>query len=567
MSTTSSSDATPVPPTPAQTLTINGRACTFQPGQNVLQVALDHEIEIPHYCYHPSLSVVANCRICLAEVWQPNPRTGALEPLPKLVPTCQTPAAPGQVIYTDSPKAIANQKSVMEYLLINHPVDCPVCDQAGECHLQDYSYQYGRGQARFREQKIKQPKKDIGPHVLLYSDRCIMCTRCVRFTHEITGTKELMVDGRGAMEQIDVFPGIALDNELSGNVIDLCPVGALLDKDFLFQQRVWLLKKTPSIDGITASGDNISIEHNDGRVYRIKPRVNPEVNRFWITDEVRYGWKFVHDEARLRMPVLRGEESMPSEEAPLAWESSLDRVLDRLGASRRILLMASPMLSCEDVWLLAEALRACSTAAIDAAVGPVLRVGEDRVFRDGFRLCAEKAPNARGVRRVLGAFGDRGFSPVMEFDAAVAALGRGGHDLVVLTGNYPSAWATGDLLGAIPGAAFVTLLDTLPGRLLARADVLLPCATWVEKAGTFENHDGRLQAFERAIAPIDYVKSEAQIAVDLVARQRGERPRAYNPAQVRQRMSVESGLEAMIGVAAIRSLEPVIESDMELIPL
>ena len=184
--------------------------------------------------------------------------------MPKLLPTCQTLAQDGQVVYTDSPKAVANQRSVMELLLINHPVDCPVCDQAGECYLQDYAYRYGRANSRFEEEKIKQPKKDIGPHVLLYGDRCIMCTRCVRFTREVTGTDELMVQGRGAKEEIDIFPGRGLDNELSGNVVDICPVGALLDKDFLFAQRVWYLTRTPSIDGITASGDNISVEHNNG---------------------------------------------------------------------------------------------------------------------------------------------------------------------------------------------------------------------------------------------------------------------------------------------------------------
>ncbi len=298
------------------TLTINGNKVDFEPGTTVLQLAIDTGLEIPHYCYHQSMSAPANCRICLAEIWQPNPRKdGKLESLGKLVPTCSTPAADGMIVYTDSPKAIANQKSVMELLLINHPVDCPVCDQAGECHLQDYSYQYGRGQSRFQEDKNKQPKKDLGPNVLLYSDRCIMCTRCVRFTREVTGTAELMVEGRGSHNQIDVFPGLALDNELSANVIDLCPVGALLDKDFLFQQRVWFLKKTPSIDGITASGDNIFVEHNEGTIYRVKPRRNDEINQWWITDELRYGWKFVHSEDRYVMPSVLGEESFEVSQA------------------------------------------------------------------------------------------------------------------------------------------------------------------------------------------------------------------------------------------------------------
>ena len=287
-------------------LTINGQELGFEDGQSILEVALSNELEIPHYCWHPGLSVVASCRICLVEVWAPNPRNdNKLEAIPKLLPACQTPAADGQVVHIDSPKATANQRAVMEYLLINHPVDCPVCDQAGECSLQDYAYRYGRSASRFEETKIKQPKKDLGPDILLYSDRCIMCSRCVRFTREVTGTCELMVEGRGAQESIDVFPGRALDNELSGNVIDLCPVGALLDKDFLFQQRVWYLTRTPSIDGLTSGGDNISVEHNHGVVYRIKPRTNLEVNTWWISDEIRWGWKFIHDESRRRMPRVR----------------------------------------------------------------------------------------------------------------------------------------------------------------------------------------------------------------------------------------------------------------------
>ncbi|MHC4320464.1 MAG: 2Fe-2S iron-sulfur cluster-binding protein, partial [Planctomycetota bacterium] len=178
------------------TINIDGKDCEYQSGAMILQVALDHGIEIPHYCYHPGLSIAASCRICLVEVWAPNPRAdNKLEPIPKLLPACQTQAGDGQVVYSDSPKAIANQRAVMEYLLINHPVDCPVCDQAGECYLQDYAYQFGRGVSRFSEQKLKQPKKDLGPNVLLYADRCIMCTRCVRFCREVTGTGEMMVEG------------------------------------------------------------------------------------------------------------------------------------------------------------------------------------------------------------------------------------------------------------------------------------------------------------------------------------------------------------------------------------
>jgi len=539
-------------------LTINGKVYDFEKGETILQVALRNSVEIPHYCYHPGLSIVANCRICLAEVWAPNPKTGKLEPGPKLFPTCQHPAAEGQVVHTESPKAMANQKAVMEYLLINHPVDCPVCDQAGECHLQDYSYQYGRGQSRFLEDKNKKPKKDLGPHVLLYSDRCIMCTRCVRFTREVTGTGELMVGGRGSTEEIDIFPGIALDNDLSGNVVDICPVGALLDKDFLFQQRVWFLKKTPSIDGITASGDNISVEHNEGRIHRIKPRENPEVNHWWITDEVRYGWKFVHREDRLHIPSVKGRAAWTAEQAAAAWTTAIERVNELVenaaGRKGRPALLVSPMLSCEDAFWLSRWIRSIAPSAL-LGIGAVPRHGEDRSFPGGFTISAEKAPNARGVRRVLEAAGGE----VLDFDPFVAALRGGSVTAAVITGNYPSEWVTPALAQALEAVPFA-LIDTLPTTLLERAEAALPGAAWVEKEGCFENAKGRLQAFDRAITPPDFARAEAQIALDLMAQLAGAIPTAYSAASTRREMA-SSGLAGFAGVHQAPAAEHA-ESDM-----
>src|SRR5438128_2618579 len=270
-------------------ITVDGKSIEAKQGQMILQACNDAGVPVPQYCYHPGLSIPASCRICLVEV----------EGLPKLVPSCQTPIRDGMVVHANSSKAIANQKQVMEYLLINHPLDCPVCDQAGECLLQDYSYSYGRSESRFEEDKAKKPKKDVGLNVLLYADRCIMCTRCVRFTREVSGTGELYVDGRGSKEEIDIFPGRPLDNKLSGNVVDLCPVGALLDKDFLFKQRVWLLKSVPSISSADSGGENIYLQHNEGIIYRVKPRYNAEVNTWWISDDTRYSYKAVHDAKRL----------------------------------------------------------------------------------------------------------------------------------------------------------------------------------------------------------------------------------------------------------------------------
>ncbi|HEX7010959.1 MAG TPA: molybdopterin-dependent oxidoreductase [Phycisphaeraceae bacterium] len=514
-------------------ITIDGQVCPFEGKKTILQVALESGIEIPHYCYHPGLTVVASCRICLAEIAQPNPRAdNKLELLPKLVPTCQTPAADGMEVYLKSPKTIANQKAVMEYLLIHHPLDCPVCDQAGECYLQDYSYKYGRSSSRFEEAKLKQPKKDIGPNVLLYSDRCIMCTRCVRFTKEVTGTGELGVFGRGNKEQIDIFPGKPLDNELSGNVVDICPVGALLDKDFLMSMRVWNLKKTPSIDGITASGDNISIEHNEGRIYRVKPRTNLEVNRWWISDEIRYGWKFVHSDDRFRSPMHKVQGALEACDWKRAYTLTVDRFKEAVaqGGPGSLALMVSPMLPCEEAYLLGKLIIALDPEAL-IGVGPIPRKGEDKTFSGGYRIHAEKCPNSRGVRRALGQLTDQ----VLDYDAFLQQLAGGKAQGVLLTGNYPSAWATPEMVSAVSGK-FTVLIDTLPNDLTQRVDVLMPGATWAEKAGTFENADNRLQSFQQAIPVIEWARAEGQIALDLLAAAGEAEPARYDAERIRHEM-------------------------------
>ena len=496
-------------------LTIDGRPCTWEGKKSILEVALDNQIEIPHYCYHPGMSVVASCRICLAEVGAPNPRNdNKVELIPKLVPTCQTPAADGMEVHLkNSPKTVANQKSVMEMLLINHPLDCPVCDQAGECSLQDYSYAYGRSSSRFEETKIKQPKKDLGPNVLLYSDRCIMCSRCVRFTREVTGTAEIGIFGRGSEEQIDVFPGTPLDNELAANVIDICPVGALLDKDFLMSMRVWNLTKTPSIDGITASGDNLSIETNEGKIYRIKPRTNMDVNTWWTSDEIRYGWKFVHSPDRLRSP----SHKVHGAHEEYDWNAAYAEIAEQLELTvlkkgrGTLALMVSPMLASEEAYLLGRMITAIDENAV-LAVGPVPFDGEDKAFPGGYTVYAEKAPNARGVRRALEAVSDS----VLSYEELLDNLTH--NKALVLTGNYPSEWATPELCDAVAAKdRYTVLLDTLPSKLSELVDVQLPGATWAEKSGSFENVNGRQQHFEAAIPVIEFAKAEGQIALDLMS--------------------------------------------------
>ncbi len=469
------------------TITVDGQQIEAAKGETILQAALNAGIELPHYCYHPGLSIVASCRICLAEV----------EGVPKLLPTCQTPIREGMVVNTSSPRSVANQKQVMEYLLVNHPLDCPVCDQAGECYLQDYSYQYGRSQSRFEEDKGKKPKKIVGEHVMLYNDRCIMCTRCVRFTREVSGEGELMVKGRGSTEQIDIFPGKPLDNKLSGNVVDLCPVGALLDRDFLFQQRVWLLKNAPSISPADAGGENIYLQHNEGKIYRVKPRFNADVNQWWISDDSRYSYKVVGRDDRITYAAAKDKGILE----PAATGDALDAAMNGLKqavethGNGSLFAVLSPMLATEEAYLLGSLIRELDPDAT-LVCGPVPTTGEDEVFKhyitgeETFRINAEKVPNRRGIERVLAILGGKtGTFDDIPTDAKAGWI----------TGNYLDKWVTSESLPAVLKNAFTVVSDTLPTAASDAADVVLPAATWAEKAGSWENAAGTMQGFAAAI--------------------------------------------------------------------
>ncbi len=576
------------------TITINGLLCEFEQGEKILDVANRCAVEIPQYCYHKGLSVPAQCRICLAQISAPNPRNdNKLELMMggKLLPTCSTDAAEGMVVTTESDSAVANQKAVMEFLLINHPLDCPVCDQAGECTLQDFSYNFGRGHSRFTDQKVKQPKKDLGPNVYLYSDRCILCTRCVRFADEVAGTTELMIDGRGNQSQIDVFPGVPLDNPLASNVIDLCPVGALLDKDFLFTQRVWFLKRTAGIDPITSSGDNIWMEHNQGQLYRLKPRENMDINTWWMTDEVRYGWKFVHSEDRLAAPVRR-EHGMMVE---ATWTRAYKQAIEALNNASSVAVVVSPMLTTEEAFALVTAIRSIDQSA-KFYLGAVPVDGEDRAFKNAgeardFILRAEKAPNARGVKRALEAAG----ALSGDFNAFLAAAPNA--DCAVITANYPSEWVTDALISAL-GDTEIILMDTLDSQLVDMATAVLPSSTFAEKSGSFENADGIVQHFNQAIPSQHASKSEGQIAMDLIElasdgaltrhppsfgaqivdAQPGqvsgasesvniERGELFDPETIRAEMQQSQALAGYVDSIVHAPEEELVESDMEMVTL
>jgi NADH-quinone oxidoreductase subunit G len=517
------------------TIIINGQEHPIPEGEklNAIQMALRVGVDIPYYCWHPALSVVANCRMCEIEVGSKDPKTGEIKMIPKLVPGCQTPAKDMTVLVTNSPKVKEHQRMIMEYLLINHPLDCPVCDQAGECGLQDYSYTYGQSLHRFVEERTVNPRKDVSDLVQLNQDRCIMCTRCVRFTREITQTGELQVMRRGNHAEIDTFPGHPLDNPLAGNVVDLCPVGALLDKDFLHKQRVWFLSRHESICTRCSTGCNISAEENRGALWRYKPRYNPHVNDYWICDEGRYSYKAANDPALLSAMYVRdsgGLKPAAIDQALKAAGQGLARVAEGNGAIAGIL---SPFLTVEEAYLMASYLKGLSQSAV-LALGPVPRVGEDQTItpdqhkgRTGdtsfvvpraFTIHAEKCPNRKGVEAILEHFQGE----VIGYDriAGRAAAGefRG---LYVASDAIDPVFTEADVQKLRTKVEFLVVQDTQVTPLAQAADVVLAGATFAEKAGCYVNSAGRLQYSEAALPPRDGALPDLDLFSILLGRSRG----------------------------------------------
>ncbi|HLF93817.1 MAG TPA: 2Fe-2S iron-sulfur cluster-binding protein, partial [Planctomycetota bacterium] len=268
---------------------VNGKEVEAPPGEKLLKVLLDQGTFVPHYCWHPGLQPAGNCRMCLVKV--SNSR--------KLEVSCMYPTGDNLEVTTEGPEVDAGRKAVMEYLLINHPLDCPICDKAGECDLQDYTYKYRGGLSRFDEEKNIRHTKDLGPNIRIWGNRCIVCTRCVRFCEEVSGTGEMCVINRGDRSVVDVFPGIPVDNPLSLNVVDLCPVGALIDKNFMYSARVWFAKKQESVCASCSRGCNSELTVLDNDIKRLQPRPNPDVNQYWMCDEGRLNTRYVASDRRL----------------------------------------------------------------------------------------------------------------------------------------------------------------------------------------------------------------------------------------------------------------------------
>ncbi|MBX7071789.1 MAG: 2Fe-2S iron-sulfur cluster binding domain-containing protein [Pirellulales bacterium] len=459
---------------------------------NGIQVARRAGVDIPRYCWHPGLTVVASCRMCLVETGTRNAETGAITMLPKLVPACQTPATPNTVFVTTSEKVKQARAIVEEDLLIDHPIDCPICDKAGECYLQDYHFEHGQSERRTDVRPFTSRRREMGPTVSLFVDRCVMCSRCVRFCREVAGSSELMVINRGAHEEIDVFPSFPLENKLAGNVVDLCPVGALGDKDFLYQQRVWFLKQHPGVCTGCSTGCSITVEENQDRVWRLKPRENPHVNQFWMCDEGRYGYHHVHSSERLiGVQALRGDQY-----AAVEWSDALLELVGQLKDAERLAVVLSPHLTVEEAYLLGKFARAVD-ANVTLALGPVPVVGDDERFKSGFTIRAEKAPNRRGVEEVIRHFaGD-----VLGWEDFTQSLAKEKFGAVWVTGGYPSAWIDDKTAARFAGVGLLIVQDMFDSPLWQRATLRLPGGAFAEREGSYVNYADRLQFAQWAVRP------------------------------------------------------------------
>jgi NADH-quinone oxidoreductase subunit G len=486
------------------TFTLNGQEVEIQPGRNVLQSADDQGVHIPHYCYHKGLSAPANCRMCLVEI-EMGGRRG-------LMPSCTAMPAEGMIVDTETDAVKHNQEAIMEFLLVNHPLDCPVCDQAGECELQNYSFSHGPDSSRFMEEKSVQPKKDIGEHVMLYSDRCIRCTRCIRFCDEVSGTNELGYFNRGVHNEIDVFPGIKMDNRLSGNTVDICPVGALLDKEFLFKQRVWFLKESDSVCPGCSTGCNVRADLNKERIYRLVPRENLEVNDYWMCDDGRHGWAYVHSDDRLLFPTIGRGES----ENLVLWDAAFAKVKEGIEGVRAahgaesVAAFASPHLTNEEQFLFGKLINEGLPGTKVALRTKIDKEG-DVAFKSGFTIRADKSPNSRGANEILAAQGVT-LTPESELWESIKS---GSIKAILFFGGDPQDKLSDQEKEALRGVEFLVVQDILSSDVSLSADVVLPGAAFIEKDGTFTNHAGRVQQISVGLKPPGDARPEWQILRDL----------------------------------------------------
>ena len=502
------------------TLTIDGRPVTVQKGKTVLQAAIESGVKIPYYCYHPGLGIDGSCRVCIVKI----------EKMPKLQTSCSTTVADGMIVYTQTPDVVEARASVFEFLLINHPLDCPVCDKGGECPLQDFSYSYGPNESRmefprrvFDGEGVK-ADVDFGPTLMLIRNRCILCTRCVRFMREIDTDPQINITDRGYGSEIGTFREEGVHSLLSGNLMDVCPVGAITTKDYRFKSRPW--DNPEAVDTIctlcekgcnTTAWIKAKPEWAKGaQLIRTTPRFNPEVNSYWMCDIGRFDYRWIEGDDRLHRPLLRGEAGNPM---PTDWTNALTKLADRVTAAGpgNLRFLISAHASLEELFVIGK-------------IGGALNLSEDAVVMSWrtrvkpqppgakFKIPPIDAPNVNGARD-LGfpvRMSDDGIADISAFRAQIE---QGGVPALYVFDPGPEG-SIGDvswIIAARKSGKLPLLIvhGVLMTELAKAADIVLPGAAWVEKDAAYVNMDGRLQGASRAIVPPGEAQEDWQVFVNV----------------------------------------------------
>jgi NADH-quinone oxidoreductase subunit G len=495
----------------------------------MIQACEQAKTDVPHYCYHPKLPIAGNCRMCLVEFGTPalgpdrkpilNPDgTAKIVKSPRPAIACATPVSPGMEIYSNTPGVKQMREGVLEFLLINHPLDCPICDQAGECKLQEYSVDYGQSASRFVEPKVHKPKSvDLGPRILLDDERCILCSRCIRFTRDIVGDDALGIVNRGSYNTLAAYPGKAFDNNYTLNTVDICPVGALTSKDFRFQMRVWFLKETKSICTSCATGCNILIGSREEKIFRYTPRENDAVNGPWMCDAGRLNYKCIGREDRLKDVLVHdvgqasrlthSTEKLETGATPVlhktTWTAALSEIAGKLklAPAGSVAIIASARQTNEELWLLSKL-----KAKLGAISDSVPRTGES----DKLLVSADKNPNSNGAQLTGMAANPMGTN----LPKIAEGIQSGKIKTLIVFGEDVARRGIGaDLLGKLET---LIVSDILPNATTKLAHYLLPGCAHAEKRGTFTNTKGRVQKFMKTVEPPGDARPEWEFLHDLV---------------------------------------------------
>ncbi len=491
-------------------ITINNKKITAQPDDTILTAAKRAGIEIPHFCYHPELQYAGSCRMCLVE----------LEKSPKLVTSCNTPVTEGMVIRTDTERVKKARAGVLEFLLINHPLDCPICDKAGECPLQDNYFKYSARESRYEEEKWHKNKKvDLGPLIVHDEERCILCTRCVRFMQDIAKSPQLVVVKRGSKNTLTTYPGAPLDNPYSLNTVDICPVGALTSKDFRFKCRAWYLKSSESVCPFCETGCDTIIQHKDNAVHRILPLNKPEINGPFICDYGRLFRKYISAENRISMPLVKSNKK---ETTCVTTGESFDKIFNEVsarvsalnknngvdkskgkdkenekGLPRETGVILSPYLSLEEAYL-AMKIFGESAAGADISVIDCSEGFDGFTISDDYLISKDKSPNKTGISLLS----DKMKIKFIGADALASNAGNKKYKTIVFIGP---PFAAGDYYKkhgkSIDICDLVISLTTHSGGMADISDFIIPISLWAESKGHFVNKNNIVREYGAAVKP------------------------------------------------------------------